>query len=63
MSRIKANPPFPLKHKKFDWDKFMKQAEKASREWQERRYQEGLKHCRCCPAHPEYERLDHSVYE
>jgi len=62
MSKTKSQP-FPLKHKEFDFDKAIKDAAKSAAAIRELLYQEGLKHCRCCPAHPEYENLDHSAYE
>jgi len=63
MSKTKHNPPFPLKHKKFDWDKFWEEVPNLAAELKEIKDREGRKHCRCCPAHPEYEEMNHEAYE
>ena len=63
MSKTKNNLPFPLKHKDFVFDKAIKEAGKIAAEIREEKYKEGLKHCRCCPAHPEYEEMNHEAYE
>jgi hypothetical protein len=59
---MKNNPPFPLKHKKFDWGTFWKKNSTIAAELRALKEQEARKHCPCCPAHPEYEELDHSSY-
>jgi hypothetical protein len=63
MSKTKNNPPFPLRRKKFDYDKMIREAGRIAREVQEERRKEGLKHCRCCPAHLEYQEMNHEAYQ
>jgi len=49
--------------KPFDWDNFWEENRKRAAELRKLKNEEGRKHCRCCPAHPDYENLNHAPEE